>query len=603
MNSLRERFDLHLRLTTFAITFIVTFALFNYSYGILRLGSEYLRYLHFILKVCDYNSYGEWRQVIINIYKNYEHWQKDGWLPVWIFFFFSLVVSYIYSFSNRKDKSKGPNTDKVTRGPRLVSPDELNKQIGEMISDEVGEIYEDLPKEKKASFDKAYQIKKFWGTPFACSNTNPQVLLPDYVFSRHISLNGATGVGKSTIIKHLLDHFNNTQTKSIILDINGEIYSELGKERDIILSPFDSRSHRWDFDKELSLGRKVNPSEYAKYIVPKGGEQNKFWWKGARTVLAEILEHFENSEKVWEAVSDPTRKFINKLGGVVYNIIGKIGSGQDAGIFGTLSTDLSFLKTLIKLNKSSSKDYFSIAQWAQDDTLSNVYILFSDKDFESFAPLIRIWLNLAVLGRFDAGNDNGLPKLNLMIDELGDLGHLDKLPSALARLRKYGGRVVLGLQSEGQLDSIYGKDDTKAMKGNIGTRFIFRSPEESEAKGLSKFLGRSEVVSVSQNTNEDKNGNKYNSVTESTSYKDIVLDSEIRELADGHFYLKCLNACPSKLRILKKKWTKKSGLHQEYSISDLTLDNQNLVPRGVEEKLTQKAVLARDSGKDMEFSI
>ena len=500
--------------------------------------------------------------------------------------FLSGFIAFAVCLSKVKN-ANDPNTEKVTRGPKLIKGKTLNKEFKRLAKTEVKEIINDLPFLKRFKISRRKMLRGLLSNKFLCSSEESKVKIPPFILNRHIAFIGSTGVGKSTQIKHLIEYANAQNEKSIILDINGEIYSEMGRDCDIILSPFDKRSHRWDFSKELSNGELINSHEYAKYIVPKGNEQNSFWWKGARTVFSELLDKYKNSEALWNAITDQSRDFRNHLSGVVSNIIGKTGSSQDSGILGTLSSDLSFLRHIISFNEFSNTDYFSISSWSQNHDSSNVYIIFSDKDFESIVPLVRIWLNLAILGRFSAGDDNNLPILNLIADELGDLGRLEKLPSALTRFRKYRGRVVLGFQSEGQLYDLYGRDEVKTMKGNIGTRFIFRTPEEDEARNLSKFLGRSEVISVSKNTSVDKKGVKHSSNTSSTSYKDIVLDSEIRALADGHFYLKTLNLSPTKARIRKKKWIKIRDLHKEMTFKSDKRSKESKTTRSDEESNTQ----------------
>jgi len=560
-----------LRIAGLIVVVPLLFCYFSFVYGTVFTKGGYSNYVRFIFAKCSFDSLSEFEAFFSNLYSNQLFHQSGKVFPSIVFGAISIGLGCFFCIYKR-NKKKGPNNNKVTRGPRLLNSEEMNNALKSLVDKEVDEIHADLPIEERMVFSREKLKSKLIGHEFECSSNDAKVALPEYIFSRHLLLNGATGVGKSTLIKHLITYFNKCGHKSIILDINGEIYSELGRKEDIILSPFDSRSHRWDFDKETSLKRSINSKEFAKYIVAKGSDQNKFWWGGGRTVLSEIIQKFNDSSKIWKAVTDPKREFIKDLSGIVHNIIGKVGSSQDAGIFGTLSTDLSFLKDLIKLNEASDNDYFSIAEWAQSDCCKNVYIIFSDKDFESFSILIKIWLNLAILGRFDAGKDNDLPKLNIIADEMGDLGHLEKLPSALARLRKYGGSVTLGIQSEGQLEAIYGKDYTKVMKGNIGSRFIFRASDNNEAKGLSDLLGRSEVVNVSESTSSNKGSSGGGvSTTESTSYKNIVLDSEIKSLPDGHYYLKCLNLSPSKLRIRKKKWETIHALHQE----SIFVENRN----------------------------
>ena len=90
------------------------------------------------------------------------------------------------------------------------------------------------------------------------------------------------------------------------------------------------------------------------------------------------------------------------------------------------------------------------------------------------------------------------------VDELDALGAVDGLTDALARLRKFGGRCVLGFQSIAQVSGTYGQAEAQTIVENCGNTLILRS------------------VSTSQQT-----------VTESA-----VLPSEIEQLPDLQGFLK-----------------------------------------------------------------
>jgi type IV secretory pathway TraG/TraD family ATPase VirD4 len=52
-------------------------------------------------------------------------------------------------------------------------------------------------------------------------------------------------------------------------------------------------------------------------------------------------------------------------------------------------------------------------------------------------------------------------RLWFVIDELDALGPIDGLKDALARLRKFGGRCVLGFQSIAQVSGTYGHAEAR----------------------------------------------------------------------------------------------------------------------------------------------
>ena len=76
-----------------------------------------------------------------------------------------------------------------------------------------------------------------------------------------------------------------------------------------------------------------------------------------------------------------------------------------------------------------------------------------------------------------------------MIDELDALGAIDGLKDGLARLRKFGGRCILGFQSIAQVSSTYGAGDAQTIVENCGTTLILRC-SASENGGTSQFASR-----------------------------------------------------------------------------------------------------------------
>ncbi len=65
-------------------------------------------------------------------------------------------------------------------------------------------------------------------------------------------------------------------------------------------------------------------------------------------------------------------------------------------------------------------------------------------------------------------------RLWFIIDELDALGQIDGLKDALARLRKFGGRCVLGFQSIAQVRGTYGDAEAQTIVENCGNTLILR---------------------------------------------------------------------------------------------------------------------------------
>src|SRR5262249_44559722 len=100
---------------------------------------------------------------------------------------------------------------------------------------------------------------------------------------------------------------------------------------------------------------------------------------------------------------------------------------------------------------------------------------------------VSAWMRLAI---FEAMNrDEGEQRLWFVIDELDALGQIDGLKDALARLRKFGGRCVLGFQSIGQVSATYGSGEAQTIVENTGNTLILRC-SGSEHGGTSQFASR-----------------------------------------------------------------------------------------------------------------
>jgi type IV secretory pathway TraG/TraD family ATPase VirD4 len=146
------------------------------------------------------------------------------------------------------------------------------------------------------------------------------------------------------------------------------------------------------------------------------------------------------------------------------------------------------------------------------------------------------------LGIFEAMDQpEGDQHLWFAIDELDALGPIDGLKDALARLRKFGGRGLLGFQSISQVSGSYGRD-AETIVENTGNTMILRS-SGSERGGTSQFasrlIGQREVLRTTESYSQ-RATEFFGSTTRSThiALEYAVLDAEIEQLPDLEGYLK-----------------------------------------------------------------
>jgi type IV secretory pathway TraG/TraD family ATPase VirD4 len=91
----------------------------------------------------------------------------------------------------------------------------------------------------------------------------------------------------------------------------------------------------------------------------------------------------------------------------------------------------------------------------------------------------------------------GDQRLWFIVDELDALGPIDGSKDALARLRRFGGRCVLGFQSIAQVSSTYGHGEAQTIVENCSSTLILRcsaSENGGTARFASKLIGEREVI-------------------------------------------------------------------------------------------------------------
>jgi type IV secretory pathway TraG/TraD family ATPase VirD4 len=159
--------------------------------------------------------------------------------------------------------------------------------------------------------------------------------------------------------------------------------------------------------------------------------------------------------------------------------------------------------------------------------------------------LVMVLGAMAMANRMnDAGEDR---RLWFIVDELDSLGAIDGLKDALTRLRKFGGRCVLGFQSLAQVSATYGSADAQTLIENCGNTLILRC-SGSEHGGTSQFasrlIGEREVIRRHTARGREREGllargaRRSTNVSEQHVIEAAVLASQIEQLPDLCGYLK-----------------------------------------------------------------
>jgi type IV secretory pathway TraG/TraD family ATPase VirD4 len=169
-----------------------------------------------------------------------------------------------------------------------------------------------------------------------------------------------------------------------------------------------------------------------------------------------------------------------------------------------------------------------------------LFLPYKAVEIAALRRLISAWMRLSI---FEAMNcEEGDQRLWFVVDELDALGEIDGLKDALARLRKFGGRCVLGFQSIAQVSGLYGKGSAETIVENCGNTLILRC-SASERGGTSEFacklIGQRDVIHTTlSTTRRSGEWRKSTSKTEQLRIEPAVMASEIERLPDLAGFLK-----------------------------------------------------------------
>lgn len=389
------------------------------------------------------------------------------------------------------------------------------------------------------------QIKRRHGTAVL---TLAGVAVPFADEAKHFKLIGTTGAGKSTAIRELLDQALARGDRAVIADPDGGYLSRFYDpgRGDVVLNPFDARSRVWD--PFADLVQAYDADLLARALIP--GETE--WHAYARTFVAAVLKRCKqgghaggeaNGAEFWRLVSvassDELRPLLAGTPAQPYL------EPDNARMFGSLRSVASTAVAGLEYVNAQGGVPFSVREWVKSGR-GVLFMPYQAEQIAALKALIATWLRLAIFQTMSLEEKDHW--LWFVVDELDALGHIDGLKDALARLRKFGGRCVLGFQSIAQVSTVYGPGPAKTIVENCSNSLILRC-STSEGGGTAQFasalIGKREVIRQTVTRSTGMVGtvirgevDQGRSFAEHHLVEDAVMASEIEALPDRVGYLK-----------------------------------------------------------------
>jgi type IV secretory pathway TraG/TraD family ATPase VirD4 len=380
------------------------------------------------------------------------------------------------------------------------------------------------------------------------------VPIPTQDECKHFKLVGTTGTGKSTAICELLQGALARGDRALIADPDGGYRLRYARRYrgDTVLNPFDSESMRWDPFGELSSSYDAELLSSA--LIAGSSDPAAQEWRGyGRTFLTALLrrcqiERRNSAAELWRLLAVAGLPELRTL--LMDTPAQPFLDPDNARMFGSIrAVAVSAMASLehIRTQRTTS---FSIREWIRSGR-GVVFIPYLATQIAALRSIIAAWLRLAIFEAMSQreGRDQ---RIWFVVDELDALGAIDGLRDALARLRKFGGRCVLGFQSVAQVSTLYGAGDAQTIVENCGNTLILRC-SGSEQGGTSQFasrlIGEREIARRQTSHGRDRDGwlslrsaRRSLQVSEQYLSENAVLPSELEQLPDLRGYLKTASA-------------------------------------------------------------
>jgi type IV secretory pathway TraG/TraD family ATPase VirD4 len=367
--------------------------------------------------------------------------------------------------------------------------------------------------------------------------------------AKHFKLIGTTGTGKSTAIAELLGGALRRGDRAVIADPDGGyLRDHYNPDRgDVILNPFDARSKRWDLFAEIETP--YDGEQLARSMIPDRPHSDPTWTGYARTFFTAVTRQIHAAgerepSELYRLLASAEPKELRAL--VEGTPAQPFLAEHNAKMFDSIRSVTVDAVSALQYVAAQDAPGQSVRRWVRDEQPGVLFMPYKAAQIAALSSSISAWMRLAIFETMNRepvqGAERGNRRLWFVIDELDALGPIDGLKDALARLRKFEGRCVIGLQSIAQVSSHYGQGEARTIIENCSNSVIFRCAA-SEGGGTARFasqlVGEREIIRTTRSMSR-RYDERIGSITDSEqiNVEPALLPSQIEQLPDLTAYLK-----------------------------------------------------------------
>ena len=287
----------------------------------------------------------------------------------------------------------------------------------------------------------------------------------------------------------------------VVADPQGEItahvlrYAAVTRHLVVVHDPTGATGPRYNLAE--GIDNVSDARAIADVLVPSAAGDNRFWTDSAAALLAACLIRFDNLGAIYNAMNDmkalaKTLKSRKDDAALLANsFIASVGSdGKVASnVIATLATALTgWASTDVRANTSAS-DFDAELIVSQPTVVVLTCPGRMRAVYASYlgATLRKLMLDLDTIGE---RNHGPLPMpVGVILDEFPTLGKLDSLVADVNLVRKRRISILIGAQTKGQFEMIYGREGTQALLTGLATQVIYGGCDADTAEFYSKASG------------------------------------------------------------------------------------------------------------------
>ncbi|MFZ6727670.1 type IV secretion system DNA-binding domain-containing protein [Undibacterium sp. MH2W] len=435
--------------------------------------------------------------------------------------------------------------DKFIEGQKLVEPEELTKLTAE---------------KSKLGFEIG------------------SVPLPDSLLQRNVGFIGSAGTGKSKAMFRFLDKAR-PNMKAVIYDRTGDYVERYydPSRGDIILNPFDERCANWSIFADLK--EELDYSTMSNYFIQEQkGEAHPEFKEGARILFEDILKFIQIEPGFEKSMAELTR-IINTMSlDRIFELACKYqlpsaGALNPENVKTSEGVRFSLItQPAIRFFKyfSQTSSNFSITDFVKSDDKAWLFILSHPTQHVAIRPFAAAWLDIAMLAAMSQ-RPIDYTRIIFSIDELASLPKLKAVETGLTEARKFGVSILLGFQTDAQLDEIWGAELRRVILANCQTKAIFRNEDGETAARLADMLGKKAIDEATEGAHFGVESDKDSSQLQRKRTEiHLAMASVIQTLPDRTAFLKVAGSYPlAKVFIPDTKYVKVAEAYQNKQMPDL----------------------------------